>query len=98
MGSEELREDFLHCLARGFTKLVIVIKQGAICMDDQFRNEIEEKFVDLWFDFNADNVDLEDLEKAVGGLYSTISNYRENPVASEPQRRKIWNKIKPKGS
>ncbi|OUU39483.1 MAG: hypothetical protein CBC09_02090 [Cellvibrionales bacterium TMED49] len=66
-------------------------------MDDQFRNEIEEKFVDLWFDFNADNVDLEDLEKAVGGLYSTISNYRENPVAGELERRKIWNKIKPTG-
>ena len=65
-------------------------------MDDQFRSEIEEKFVDLWFDFNADNVDLEDLEKAVGGLYNTISNYRENPLSSEPARRKIWNKIKPK--
>ncbi|MDE0764241.1 MAG: hypothetical protein ACJ04O_09145 [Cellvibrionales bacterium] len=64
-------------------------------MDDQFRTEIEEKFVDLWFDFNSEKVDLEDIERAVGGLYSSISNYRENPVRSEPERNKLWRKIKP---
>ena len=64
-------------------------------MDDQFRTEIEEKFVDLWFDFNSEKVDLEDIERAVGGLYSSISNYRENPVRSAPERNKLWRKIKP---
>ena len=64
-------------------------------MDDQFRTEIEEKFVDLWFDFNSEKVDLEDIERAVGGLYSSISNYRENPVRSKPERNKLWRKIKP---
>lgn len=64
-------------------------------MDDQFRTEIEEQFVDLWFDFNSEKVDLEDIERAVGGLYSTISSYRENPVRSKPERIKLWRKIKP---
>ena len=64
-------------------------------MDKQFRTEIEEKFVDLWFDFNSEKVDLVDIEKAVEGLYSSISSYRENPVRTEPERNKLWQKINP---
>ena len=71
---------------------------GGFRMNKEFRTEIEEQFVDLWFDFNSENVDLEDLEKAVGGLYSTIANYRENPVKTEKERKRLWNKIKPKKS
>mgnify|MGYP003325369160 FL=1 len=64
-------------------------------MNKEFRSEIEEQFVDLWFDFNSENLDLEDLERAVDGLYSTIANYKGNPVRTDKERNRIWNKIKP---